>query len=552
MAEAGRSLIRAGQGNQWAFTNGAFEDAQDDGIRIPERTRRHDGAGIQGHHYGFLHQTEYGDIRARFEFRLGSHSDAGLIFHASDPTDFLVLHFPECGQANRAQHFWAAVSHMQGGWLRIVRLELVRRVSSTNRLWHEALVTLVGDRLTTVVDGRGVFEVTHPSLRGYGRCGVYLFTTGEVRGLTVEGQERPARPWPAGKQPPRRWFHPSTDTAFGAWQRPGHVVNVGRSELLHSYTVQERPYSGEVTQVASRSRDGGRTWSAPEAVPGLKVGEWEGWGAVHEFPDGVLRMLIPGADEFRIAESGDGGRTWSEPRPTGLSAVARGLKRLHPPPAPFVNLRDGSVLLFGYGGHSSSVPDANIQTWGSHHCQAFVARSADGGTTWSAWANLDGTLDGDGKPIDGNLDLTETCGVQTGDGRILTLTRPIYSPWMWETWSDDGGRTWTPSVRGPFPGYATPNMVRTTSGAILVAHRLPGCTIHASLDDGVTWDEGTMIDSAIWCMGSMIEVQPDLVLYLYWDSFESFMRAQFIRVTGRGIEPAGVDDAESSTEGGRR
>jgi hypothetical protein len=38
-------------------------------------------------------------------------------------------------------------------------------------------------------------------------------------------------------------------------------------------------------------------------------------------------------------------------------------------------------------------------------------------------------------------------------------------------------------------------------------------------------------------MGSMIEVEPDLVLYAYMDSFESMMRAQFIRVTAMGLEP---------------
>jgi len=121
----------------------------------------------------------------------------------------------------------------------------------------------------------------------------------------------------------------------------------------------------------------------------------------------------------------------------------------------------------------------------------------------------------------------------------LALIRPIYSPWRWETWSDDGGVTWGPCIRGAFPGYATPNMLKTTSGAILVAHRMPSLTIHCSLDDGVTFDQGTMIDSGLWCMGSMIEVEPDPVLYAYMDSFESLMRAQFIRVTATGLEPVG-------------
>ncbi|MBC8236247.1 exo-alpha-sialidase, partial [bacterium] len=146
-------------------------------------------------------------------------------------------------------------------------------------------------------------------------------------------------------------------------------------------------------------------------------------------------------------------------------------------------------------------------------------------------------IDQNGEQIEGSMDLTEVCATQIGDGRIMALIRPIYSPWMWETWSDDGGMTWGPCIRGAFPGYATPNMLRTSSGAILVAHRMPSLTIHCSLDDGMTFDQGTMIDSGLWCMGSMIEVEPDLVLYAYMDSFESLMRAQFIRITATGLEP---------------
>ena len=148
--------------------------------------------------------------------------------------------------------------------------------------------------------------------------------------------------------------------------------------------------------------------------------------------------------------------------------------------------------------------------------------------------------DHEGKQIDGCLDLTEPCGAEMGDGRIMALARPIYSPWMWETWSSDGGRTWGAVLRGPFPGYATPNMLRTSSGAVLVAHRLPTMTVNLSLDDGCTWDQGTLIDTGLWCMGCMVEVEPDLVLYLYIGSRGNGgpMRAQYLRVTPQGLEPA--------------
>jgi hypothetical protein len=39
-------------------------------------------------------------------------------------------------------------------------------------------------------------------------------------------------------------------------------------------------------------------------------------------------------------------------------------------------------------------------------------------------------------------------------------------------------------------------------------------------------------------MGKMYEVQPNVVLYAYGDSYESEIRAQFIRITPDGAEPA--------------
>jgi hypothetical protein len=122
----------------------------------------------------------------------------------------------------------------------------------------------------------------------------------------------------------------------------------------------------------------------------------------------------------------------------------------------------------------------------------------------------------------------------------MCLIRPIYSPWMWETWSADQGRTWAPCVRGPFPGYAPSAPVRTASGVVLFPTRFPGLALHHTRDDGRTWDGGgggTYIDTSIWAMGALAEVEPDVVLFVYMDSWRSKLRAQFIRVTPKGLEP---------------
>jgi len=65
---------------------------------------------------------------------------------------------------------------------------------------------------------------------------------------------------------------------------------------------------------------------------------------------------------------------------------------------------------------------------------------------------------------------------------------------------------------------------------------MPGLGLHVSLDDGMTW-KSYRIGTDIWAMGDMYEVEPDLVLWVYMDSWYSDLRAQFIRITPDGVEP---------------
>jgi hypothetical protein len=200
-----------------------------------------------------------------------------------------------------------------------------------------------------------------------------------------------------------------------------------------------------------------------------------------------------------------------------------------------IELSDGSLLMFMLGVHSST-GQAKVHTWGAYACQTFCIRSSDGGKSWSSPVNIDSNPNAHGGI--GNLDLTESAAIQTTDGKILALTRPIYSPWVWESWSPDAGQTWGPTVRGPLPAkYSPSNMIRTQCGALVFGARYPGTVVHTSFDEGLTWDNGTIIDSAIWALGSMIEIEPNLVLFVYMDSFQGPMRAQYFRVSRDGIRP---------------
>jgi len=544
MSDAG--TLHIGDGADWHFVNGDWVDGEDGLLSVPEEIIRSEGYNMQGFHWAFHRKLCYQDCTVRFEVSLEPHTDAGIILRARDESHFYLLHFPNCGQACRAQHFWVALSKMDdSGYLKCVKMEMVRRVPSTTKLWLPAEVTFVGRRILVRVGDYGYFEAEDDTYPGPGHLGVYLvFRAGvaQIRNLVVEGAPGSVSPWREDVRQPTNWFHP-LPTAESVWQQPVDLKRFPDGGLLLLYNLQLEKRADEEAQAAPhlvRSADGGRTWSDPEPFP--LVDSEKSWTPprMHLTPAGRLIAMFKAEPGWLASESPDRGHTWSEPVPTNLPTSRPHLHGFGVSPQGFLNLDDGSMLLLMLGGHELKDPSHNIWTWGSAHCQAFSCRSEDDGRTWSEPVNMDTPgFDAEGNQYEGNLDLTEPSAVQLANGRIMAFIRPIYSPWMWETWSDDGGVTWGPCVRGPFPGYAAPNMVRTASGALLIAHRLPWLTVHCSLDGGRTW-QGTIIDNGGWSMGSMCEVEPDVVLHCYWDAYESLMRVQLIQVTPSGIEPVRV------------
>ena len=533
--------LRIGDGRDWHFVNATWQDGPDNALVVPDEHLKDDGYSLQGHHYAFHRDSCYQDVRVRFEFKLTPHSDIGIILRARDERQFYLLHFPDCGQASRAQHFWAAFSKMDvSGFHRIIKLEMVRRVPSVPRNWMTADLILRQSRITVNIADHGYFEAEDSTYTGSGRLGVYLNGGAAIRNVRVDGEPTACPPWDDGVRQPTNWFHPfPSDEKPSQW--PHDVMRLPDGNLLLSWNEHVR--TGKDDELLTRnnlswSSDGGRSWSASEPL-GAMIHE-EGWARprVHLTTRGRLIAIMRGPDSYYIRDSADSGHTWGEPERVNIPLSLPGIDGLHVGPQVFVNLADGGLVFLGHGGYDLRAQDLHMLTYGNLHCQGFACRSGDDGRTWSEVVNLDNMgPDGQGKQIDGNLGLTEGCGVEMGDGKIMVLIRPCYSPWMWETWSHDGGRTWGPCLRGPFPGYATPNMLRTSSGAVLVAHRLPSMTIHCSRDDGHTWDNGTQIDSGLWAMGTMCQVEPDVVLFLYNDSYERLMRAQYLRVTATSLDP---------------
>ena len=124
--------IRIGDGNDWYFTNGDWIDGPDGQVSVVPEMLCQEGRGMQAVHFAFQTALCYHDCTFRFHFCLQGHSDVGIVFRASDEAGFYLLHFPNCGQAYRAQHFWVALSKMDGsGFLRRVGIRMVNRVPST-------------------------------------------------------------------------------------------------------------------------------------------------------------------------------------------------------------------------------------------------------------------------------------------------------------------------------------------------------------------------------------------------------------------------------------
>ena len=227
-------------------------------------------------------------------------------------------------------------------------------------------------------------------------------------------------------------------------------------------------------------------------------------------------------------------------------------------------LRDGkTVLLFGvlHAGNLA-IFTANQRLWAYSYTKttagaetpypnmgfAFAIRSTDGGKTWDPNViNLDGSWNNQSSmsPKGSPVQALELSPFETVAGDILVLCvirfafvkaslfppefltafaigfcsdRPDSSPWMWESWALRGskGAAFGPATRGPFPLYACFDAsITTTSGALLICGRFPAISCQLSLDSGMTWKMWTIDVSGMWAQGTMIELEPDLVMFTY-------------------------------------
>jgi hypothetical protein len=538
-------------GEDWTFYGPPWIQ-DNEGIITPRIGKIHQGksaySGKQSRnadeHLAFFNRHGFLDFEVEFDFRWGaSHSGAGFIFRAQNPSHYYLLHFPSSGQHYRAKHFWAAISKVdERGWLEFLKMDMIPGIPSETEVWRHVRFRVSGDTFQLWVNNRPFGKVQDRTYTKPGRVGLeswsYTSSGAHFRDIQIDGERLPAVDLD-NRLPSQTWFVPSFDFRFGEWQR--HMVSIervpdgGENELVMTFNARERPDGGVEIPVIVRSSDYGRSWSPQVRLPATKAFTG-GIGVMITGSEEQLVMHKGSGEDTYLATSEDAGRSWSDSIKMKVNSL---LPDWIGPGGKFythsdvLKLRDGTLLHFlGIFPKPANWDIGNeITRWGSLHSTAFSSRSADGGQSWSRPVPVDGP------PAPGlNLDLTEALALEIRENELLCFIRPIYSPWVWETRSTNGGISWSPTTRGPFPQYANA-FFSTAKGVLLHTGRFPGLGLYVSFDSGSTW-KGYRIGTDAWAMGRMFEVKPNIVLYVYNDSWHSAMRAQFIRVTESSIEPA--------------
>ncbi len=533
-ARAGQETtpLHIGDGSQWRFSAKTWTEA--DGVIAPPDQRNLHSRAF------YVHQG-FDDFSAEFEYnpnyRELGHGGAGLILRAKDPNHFYAVYFPWGGQALRSKHFWASIVKVDGdGYLRSLKSAWVPGVASEVDRWFKVRVTAKGPNIDVWVDGRRAVSASEAAYQG-GAVGLMGYGWYSFRDVRITG---------------------GAPTELPAWADKFDVPNHSIALKLLSDKSQSACIAprGDVLLAAGnqlvRSKDGGRTWGPPETLPEFLGDVGDLGNCMFRAKDGRLLVQIfgglkagQGADATRLAvqggeppkilmsESVDNGATWKEPIAAKVESPWPQRPSILTPCGGMVQTDDGAMIRFAYGSlmKAGEANQGNVVTWGEYaRLKAFAIRSTDGGKSWSKPIEIDQPAwpkQARGS-IPGSLDFTEVTGVAIGN-TVTALVRPVYSPYLWQCSSSDSGATWDNAVRTTFPGYGGPCMVRTRNGTLVCGHRMPHYSLNLSSDGGLNWDEGTVIDYPAWAIGTLLEVEPNVLLATYWNwtTKEPLLRSAF-------------------------
>ena len=272
--------------------------------------------------------------------------------------------------------------------------------------------------------------------------------------------------WPAVDSPTMHVAFP----VIAACPRTGRLYVVYRQGFSHAPDLAAR--DGAIMMVTSD--DDGETWSRPRCIfddPDIDDRN----PAVGVTRDGTVVVCF---DQYKrgwhpraaYIVSRDGGKTWSDPQTLG--AFDNLTCRSRP-----IELSSGEIVFPVYrysgdllGGYAVFV---NLQT-GEQEQRTVCGYEED-------------------MPPADEMTLFEV-----EPGRVLALLRDEWEPFLWQAWSDDSGRTWTPREPTDLPSQIAPcDLLRLADGRIACAlafRERRNERLVISEDGGRTWDVENSLD----------------------------------------------------------
>lgn len=356
----------------------------------------------------------------------------------------------------------------------------------------------------------------HPDSEGQQLIATALIK--ELSALDARYARKPGTVWtPSGEV---NEVHPlATDITHDA---PGPavlgpaLVRLGDGTVMSVFSTPTS-YGGKPGEcfIAGRiTRDGGTTWEPVRELTRLPKGR-AAHPTAHRSRDGTLHLFFLGYVKFEwdkehinptercrsdlwTSRSADDGKTWSEPQMIfqGYTGSTNGAEETH----------DGRLV----------VPFSHYVS-GPGRLVAKTVSSADGGRTWEPSNALDIGGAGD---HEGAL---EPCVIQLKDGRLWMLIRTTRKV-FWESFSTDGGRTWSAAKAGTIDSTSAPaHVIRLTDGRLAMAwNRAEGGRrlLHLALsgDDGKTWTPSFIAVRGSTTYPFVLEAKPGELWVGYMDS----------------------------------
>lgn len=291
--------------------------------------------------------------------------------------------------------------------------------------------------------------------------------------------------------------------------------------------------------VLVRSKDGGKTWpgktvfddetyrfSQTQDVPFRQLRDGTLLATIYSWAVSPLPMRFPGTRPFSYTFEGlstlvsrDNGETWSARRPLTVKDLPPLSTRVPP-----VELPDGTLVMAVY--------DEGPKRSGLDWSRCWAIRSNDRGLTWHSPALI-------AEDPNHLRNFEEPSLVRLKSGKLLTMIRitsgrsPLrpdsVEGYLWQSESNDDGRTWSKPVKTSIWGYPA-DVIELKDGRLLCTYgyrQKPfGVRAVISRDAGKTWDIDRAIvlrdDGGTRDLGypSSVEFPDGRVLTVYWMNHE--------------------------------